>query len=1068
MRGIINTFVRHPVAPNLAMLVMIVAGVWALGQLTRQLLPTFGLNYINITIVWSGASAEDVEALVTQPIEDELIGLDELKSIDSVSRDGSAQVTLEYPDDADMGRALDLVKEKVAQIRNLPATAEDPVIEALARSEPVSKLVVSGLPLEQLRPLVRSIERDLRSAGLTRLEVSGLPKEEIAIEVPSDRLTELGLSLQDIATAVRAASADVPAGTVGSTDIGRQLRSMDKQRSVAGFAELAFEADETGRLLRLGDIATVSRNPLPEQTRIFLDGQPAVQIQVRRSDSDDAIDVANRLYDWSERARPGLPPGVELTFFDEEWRLVDQRIDLMVGNAVSGLLLVLIALFVFLNARVAFWVAVGIPVSVLAALMALYVLGGSINMIALFAMIMTLGIIVDDAIVVAEESVTLFQNGAGPLSAARNAATRMFAPVLAASLTTIAAFMPLLTLEGVTGSILFAIPLIVICVVIASLIECFIVLPGHLRHSLQGVAESKPNPLRRRFEVGFSRFKEQRVRPLMEWSINNRGSTVSLAFAGIIVVLGLLIGGRIGFTFFPQPDGTTVIGNVRFLAGTTAGRVDDFLREVERVAREVEADSGEQLIDFVVKKAGKFEGKTESSNVGHLLIELVSPDRREMTNDDFVKTWEARVPKVPGLEEFIASTTAVGPGGSDVQVSFTGASAAVLKEAATQFKLALGNFDGVSGISDDTTYGKEQLIFELTPTGKAIGLTSETLGAQLRAAFDGELVQLFQDSGEEIEVRIRLAESERDTLRVLDAVPVIAPSGETSSLANVAELSYQTGFDSLLHSGGQLAVTVTAAVDRRVNNTNAIRAILKRDILPAIEQNYGVSYAFGGEAEDQREGLSGIGLALPLALLLIYIILAWVFESYSWPLVVLAIIPFGIVGALFGHWLLGFDLTMLSIFGLFGMSGIVINDSIILVAVFKELRGEELTLEQAAVEAGMRRFRAVLLTSLTTVLGIAPLLFESALQAQFLKPMIISLSFGLVFGTFIVLFLLPAFLVGIENLKQRLLAIRSRFPRPPAVPFGWDARVVDHEPRRWTFRDPLASDRSPKSKSNPD
>lgn len=1058
MRNIINTFVRHPVAPNLAMLIMVIAGVWALGQLTRQLLPSFALNYVNITVVWSGASAEDVEALVTQPIEDELIGLDDLKAISSVSRDGSAQVTLEYPEKTDMGRALDRVKEKVAQIRNLPSSSEEPVIEALARSEPVSKLIVSGLPLEQLRPLARQIERDIRAAGLTRLEISGLPKEEIAIEIPSDRLTELGLSLRDVAEAVRSASADVPAGTVGSTDIGRQLRSMDQQRSVTGFEDLVFEADETGRLLRLADIATITRNALPEQTRIYLDGQPAVQIQVRRADSVDAIDAANRLYAWAERARPTLPPDVELTFFDEEWRLVDERIDLMVSNATSGLLLVLVALFIFLNARVAFWVAVGIPVSVLAALMALYVLGGSINMIALFAMIMTLGIIVDDAIVVAEEAVTQFQNGAGPLSAARNAANRMFAPVLAASLTTIAAFMPLLTLQGVSGSILFAIPLIVICVVIASLIECFIVLPGHLRHSLQGVAEAKPNPLRRKFEVGFYRFKQRTVRPAMRWSIANRGTTVSLAFAGVVLVLGLLIGGRIGFTFFPQPDGTTLIGNVRFLAGSPPARVDEFLDQVERVARDVEADSGEELIDFVVKKAGKYEGQTEASNVGHLLIELVSPDNREMTNAEFVRAWEARVPQVPGLEEFIASTTSVGPAGADIEVSFTGASAATLKAAATEFKLALGRFEGVTGISDDTTFGKEQLIFELSPTGKAIGLTSETLGGQLRAAFDGELVQLFQDSGEEIEVRIRLAEGERESLSVLDAVPIIAPTGETSALANVAELSYRSGFDSLLHDSGRLAVTVTASVDRRLNNANAVRAALSREILPAIQQNFGVQTSFGGEAADQREGLSGIGLALPLALLLIYIILAWVFESYTWPLVVLSIIPFGIVGALFGHWLLGFDLTMLSIFGLFGMSGIVINDSIILVSVFKELRDEAMPLEKAAVEAGMRRFRAVMLTSITTVLGITPLLFETALQAQFLKPMIISLSFGLVFGTFIVLFLLPAFLVGMENLKARLLAVTSRFPKAPSVPFEWDANVVDHEPQRWTYSDPLAGD----------
>ena len=1063
MRGIINTFVRHPVAPNLAMLVMVIAGVFALGQLTRQLLPTFALNFINVSVVWTGASAEDVESLITQPIEDELLGLDELKSVKSVSRDGSTQVTLEFPEGVDMGRALDLVKERVAQIRNLPATSEDPVIEALARSEPVAKMLVSGLPLEQLRPLARQIERDVRATGLTRLEITGLPKEEISIEVSSSRLNELGLSLQDIAAQLRQTSADVPAGTVGERDVSRQLRSMDKRRSVSGFEDLPLDADSTGRLLRLADIASISRNELPEQTRIFVNGEPAVQIQVRRSERDDALDAADKLYAWAESARQTLPAGVKLKFYDEEWRLVDQRIDLMVSNALGGLVLVLLALFIFLNARVAFWVAVGIPVAILAALMALYAFGGSINMIALFAMIMTFGIIVDDAIVVGEEAVTQYQNGAGPLKAARTAAQRMFAPVTAASLTTIAAFMPLLTLQGVTGSILFSIPLIVICVVIASLVECFIVLPGHLRHSLQGVAESKPNPLRRRFDAAFNNFRETRVRNAMEWSINNRGTTISMAFAGIILVIGLLAGGRIGFTFFPQPDGTTVIGNARFVAGSPISRIDEFLTNAEQAALAVEQERGEELINFVIKKVGKFEGQTEASNVGHLVIELVAPEQRETTNAEFIRAWEDRTQKPPGLQDFLVANTTVGPGGADIEVSFTGADALTLKAASEELKRALTRFDGISGINDDTTYGKEQLIYELSPTGKAIGLTSETLGQQLRAAFDGELIQLFQDGGEEIEVRLRLAESERDSLRVLDAVPVLAPTGETSTLSNVAEFSYRSGFDSLLRSQGRLAVTVQADVDRSVNNSNAVRAALVRDVMPGIAADYGVNWSFGGEAADQREGLSGIGLAMPLSLILIYIILAWVFASYSWPVVVLSVIPFGIVGALLGHWFLGFDLTMLSIFGLFGMSGIVINDSIILVSVFKELREKGTELREAAVEAGVRRFRAVMLTSLTTLLGIMPLLFETALQAQFLKPMIISLGFGLLFGTFIVLFLLPAFLVGIENLKARMLAIRSGLP-DMVVPFEWDADIIRYDSSESaTYSDPLARYNPPAS-----
>ncbi len=1047
MRNLINTFVKHPVAPNLAMLIMIVAGLWAMSQLTRQLLPTFALNIITVNVAWTGAAAEDIESLITQPIEDELLGLDELKNLKSTSRDGRAQLTLEFPEGADMGGTLDRVKERVAQIRNLPATADEPEIELAARSEPVAKMLVSGLPINQLRPVVRELERDLRSRGLTRLEIEGLPAEEISVEVSSASLNELGLTLQDIAGKMRGASADVPAGSIGNSDVSRQLRSLDKKRSVEGFYDLPVYADETGRVLRLGDIASISRNEIPEQAAIFIDGQPTVQIQIRRSENDDAIDVANKLYRWAEDVKPALPAGVEIEFFDEEWRLVDERIDLMVSNALSGLLLVLVALFIFLNARVAAWVAIGIPVSVLAALVALYALGGSINMIALFAMIMTLGIIVDDAIVVAEEAVTQYQQGEGPLSAARKAANRMFAPVTAASLTTIAAFIPLLALEGVTGSILFSIPLIVICVVIASLIECFFVLPGHLRHSLQGVAARKPHPWRRRFDIAFDRFRNETIRHLMEASIRNRSTTVALAFAGIIVSLGLLLGGRIGFTFFPQPEGTSVVANARFVAGSPQQRVNDFLRDTEVAARQVESESGEKLISFIITNQGKFRGATEASNVGHLLIELVAPEQRSLSNKEFIRAVQGRVSKPPGLEVFLMTSSTVGPHGTDIEVSFTGADALTLKAAAEDLKRSLTLYEGVSGIADDTTFGKEQLIYTLSPTGTAIGLTSENLGGQLRAAFDGELIQLFQQDGEQIEVRLRLAENERDSLRVLESVPILSPSGEQSTLSNVADLEYRNGFDSLLRTQGQLAVTVTASVDRRLNNSNALRAQLARDVLPRIEREYGVNWAYAGEAADQSEGLSEIGLALPLAFFFVYIILAWVFESYSWPLAVLSIIPFGIVGALFGHWVTGFDLTMLSIFGLFGVSGIVINDSIILVSVYKELREKGIEPAQAAVDAGLRRFRAVMLTSLTTVLGILPLLFETALQAQFLKPMIISLGFGLAFGTFIVLFLLPAMLVSIERMRRKLMLLSSRFPQVERI-FAADAL-------RNTFGDPV-------------
>ena len=1025
MTKIIQAFVRHPVAPNLAMFVMILAGIWATGQLTRQVMPTFQLNVITIQVVWPGSSAEDVESAITQPLEDQLLGLDELRSVNSTSRDGLAQVDLEFPEDAEMGRALDQVKDIVAQIRNLPATAEEPLASLLNRSEPVAKLVISGPDLEQLRPIVKRFERDLRSRGLSRLEVAGLPDEEISIELSAQRLGELGLSLRDVAGRVRSASLDVPAGTVGDRNVARQLRSLDQVRTVEGFERLPILADEQGGFLRLGNIADIVRQPLTEQTRIIVEGRPAVEIAVSRSDTEDSLVVADRLNAWVDLVKGDLPPNVDMALYAEAWKTVDDRIDLMVENALSGLALVLVVLFIFLNGRVAFWVAVGIPVSILAALMALHLFGGTINIMSLFALVMTFGIIVDDAIVVGEEAVTLFHQGLGPGAAAEQAAIKMFVPVTAASLTTVAAFLPLITLGGTTGTILFAIPLIVICVVIASLIECFIVLPGHLRHSLVGTAE-RPMPRYRRFiEVEFSRFRDGRFKKAVKWSVANLGIVLSSAIAGLIITIGLLGGGLVGFSFFPQPDGTTVTANARFVAGSPETRISGFLDEAVAGLYAAEKSLGEDIIKLVVVNAGRQSRGTTGSNVGQIDVELTPPDSRSVSNAELIRTWRRQVPQPPGLESFLILNARGGPPGSDIDVQMTGDSPDTLKAAALDLQETLRQYTGISGVRDDTTFGKEQLIFELSPVGRAVGLTAQNLGEQLRANFDGELVQIFQDDGEEVEVRIRLAANERENLSSLETLPVLLPDQQTGILSNVAKLRYKRGFDALKHSDGLLAVRVTADVDAQQNNANALRAQIARTVLPNLTAKYGVTAQFRGQAENQAETTGGLGLALPLALILIYIILAWVFASYIWPLAVLSIIPFGLVGAIFGHWVLGFDVTMLSIFGFFGLSGIVINDSIILVTVFKEMREKGAKAAEAAIEASCRRLRPVLLTSVTTVAGVLPLLFETSEDAQFLKPMVISIGFGLIFGTLIVLFVLPSFLVGIENAHKRLTRVTS-------------------------------------------
>ena len=941
MQGLIKAFVRHPVAPNLAMLVMIIAGVWATTQLTRQLLPAFAINVISVSVDWPGASAEDVEVSLTQPLEDALVGLDEVRGVTSASRDGRTKIDVEYGVDTDMGGALDQVKNAVTQVRNLPLTAEEPLVTSINRNEPVAKLVISGPIRAQLKPLAKRFERELRARGLSRIDIVGLPKEEISIEIAPERLSELNLSLGEIADRIAVASLDVPAGSVGSRDVARQLRSEDQARSVTEFAALPVEAGTGGRLLRLEDIAEITRRPVEDGVELFADGRPAVEIVINRAETEDAIRVADNLNNWIAGARAELPPNISIDVYDEVWRTVDERINLMASNAFSGLLLVLVVLYIFLNGRVAAWVAAGIPVSIFAALMALYLFGGTINVMTLFAMIMTFGIIVDDAIVVSEEAVTRFQAGEGPASAAEGAAIRMFAPVCAASLTTIAAFAPLLAIGGPTGSILFAIPLVVICVVIASLIECFVVLPGHLRHSLQGTARQKPPRWRRMVDVQMTRFREGPFRRGVLWAIENRRSTLAFAVAGLLLIIGLLAGGRVGFSFFPQPDGTTITASARFVAGSPPERMEAFLQDTLVALREVEQESGQEFVQLVVARQNEnFQGET-GAHIGQIAVELTKPDTRGVwTNQEIIRQWQQRVVQPPGLEYFLIKSSKGGVPGADIDVVLSGLPADELKLVSLDLQQRLRAFEGVSAIKDDLSYGKEQLIFELSPTGRAIGLTGEALGNQLRANFEGERVQIFQDQGDEVEVRVRLAQDSRDSLRSLSTLPITLSDGSTAALANVADLSYARGFDDLKHSDGLLAVRVTADVDSQLNNANAIRAVLARSTMPELVEKYGVKWSYLGKAADQSESVGSIGVALPSALIMIYIILAWVLGSYVWPLAVMIVIPFGLVGAIFGHWLLGVDVTMLSIFGFFGLSGIVINDSIILTVAFKRLREE--------------------------------------------------------------------------------------------------------------------------------
>ncbi len=1023
---IIGTFAQHKVAANLLMVVMLLAGVWGLTNLNVQFFPNFEVEVVTVRTAWSGAPAEDVERSITIPLEQTLRTTDGLDKMTSTSSQGLSLISLEFPTDTDMGAATDRVNELVNSVRNLPLDAEPTEVSHVLRYEPVARLLVYGpQDIRELRPLVRRIERELLDAGIAKVNITGLPEDELAIQIPQAALEDLGLSLKDVAARISTDSRDLPAGTVGRDDVGREIRTLNQRRSELGFEQIALLADREGRLVRIGDVAEVERRARPNQVELTYQGKPAVELRLMRSATADSLESAEILQEWLADAGRRYPPDVGFTVYDESWTLIQDRINLLVKNGFSGLVLVIAILFLFLNGRVALWVTIGIPVSFMATLAIVYVAGGSINMISMFALIMALGIIVDDAIVVGEDALTHYQTGESSLEAAEGGARRMFAPVMSSSLTTIAAFIPLFAITGFIGKFLGDIPFVIVCVIIASLIESFLILPGHLRHSFRSLHHQEPGRFRRRWDAGFARFRDHYFRRLVTWAVNNRMAIVAIALAAVIVLIGLLKGGRMGFSFFPNVEGNVIIASANFVAGTPPDRVEDFINQVERELYAADEALGGGLVKTANTAVGRAffnNGRREQQGdqFASVSVELIPSDQRDVRNETFIEAWESRLREPPGLEYLTVVSRLGGHPGRDLEIRLSGPDANVLKAAALELSDGLGSIPGVSSIEDDMPYGQQQLVFTLTPLGESLGLSVEDVGRQLRAAFDGELAQIFNEGDDEIEVRVMLPDRERHRMTALEDFNVTLPDGRRAPLLSVVLLEERRGFKAVRHAEGRLTVTVYADVNKKIANANAIRDQLKVELLPGMGERYGINWEFTGRAEDQRETATDMKRGALFALAMIYIVLAWVFGSYGWPLVVMAIIPFGVVGALYGHFLMGITPTILSMFGLFALSGIVVNDSIILVVFYKHLREKGLAVKQAIIEAACQRLRAVLLTSLTTIAGLLPLLFETSLQAQFLIPMAVSISFGLAFATFLVLLLVPTLLSALEGARLYL------------------------------------------------
>ncbi|HEX7038030.1 MAG TPA: efflux RND transporter permease subunit [Pseudomonadales bacterium] len=1031
----IDVFARHRVAGNLLMVMMILIGLWAIRVMPSQLDPPADFPIVYVDVEWIGASAEDVEALVTIPIEQQLRSVNGVREITSRTDNGFASIRVEFEYDADMTIGLDQVKQRVANIRNLPPDIEPPQVTRYIDLEPISVLQVSGgRDVAELIPLVRSFERQLMARGIEGVRYDGLPREEIALQIGGQRLQQLGLTLDELATEVARVSRDVPAGTVGIGQGSRQLRSLDQQRSAHGFEQLLIRSGD--QLIRLGDVAQVERRAQRGQPIVTKNGRPAIEMVLWRSTEADAYHADQVVDEWLAEVRPTLPEGVEVTVMQDIWTLLGDQLDMVIGNALSGLVLVALMLFLFLSARVGWWVMVGIPISFLLALALFHlVFGQGISIVALIGFVMAIGIVVDDSIIVGEDAATLRAAGCSPLDAARGAARRMWVPVLCSSLTTLAAFIPLLLFGGPMGQIILTLPTVLLCIILASLVECFLVMPAHLKKALAKPRLRWEGTWQQRFEEAFERFRDRRVMPLVRRALAYPGATVCAAVGGLMIAFALVASQHVGVNMVLGFDIESLEANVAFSA--TASETDKarFLEHLEETLAAVDEETGRtNLLGWVNRRnlASLNEERMEGEQYASIEANYAYEEHRTMSPQEFALRWRSRIQRPAYVEQLVVEVAGGQNGGlPDIQLRLSGENLESLKAGAEELAAAMATYPGVHSVIDDLPYGKEQIIFEITPAGRALGLTSEGIGAQLRAAYSGTRVQIFNENDSELEVRVMLPDAERDDLGRLQQFPVRTPDGELVPLGTVAALYHRRGIDLIRHTDGRLTVTVSGHVDPEVGNALAITGDLQDRVIPDILRRHDLTFGLGGKSREDQVMLNTMAIGAVLTLVLIYLILTWTFESFLWPLAIMTAIPFGLTGAVLGHWITGWDIGAMSLLAFFALTGVVVNDSIVLISLLKRSiqAGEAL---RPALEAAVRaRFRAVLLTTLTTIAGLTPLMFETSTLAFYMAPIAVTLCFGLGLATALVLLVIPALLVLFEDARHRLSRVAQTLPSLP-------------------------------------
>ena len=1029
-RGIIAWFAHNHVAANILMMLFLVGGLMSLSNMRSETFPSIDPRMVSVNVSYPGATPYEVADGITSRVEDALVGINGVKRITSTATEGNGSIRVELEEFAD---ADDVYKDVETAIDSLsafpPEDAERPVITKVKVTPSVLTLAIHGSVSEHtLKYWAETIEEEIKQLpGVALTSISGIRDYQISIEISEDALREYDLTLQDVRNIVVQFSTDVPAGNIEAQQGDILLRIQEKRYSGEEFENIVVRTLPDGSTLRIKDIGNVVDGFEDVNLVSSYDGARAAFIEVSRNESEDTLAIAQRVKGYLETVT--LPKGLTLSLQKDETVNLNDRISLMMRNAILGFMLVFVLLLLFLDLKLAFWTSAAIPISFLGGLMIISFLGYSINMITLFALIVVLGVVVDDAIIIGESIFEAQENDRENETTVLHGVRSVITPVTVGVTTTIAAFAPLLFSTGTLGQIISVIPVVVISILLVSLVEAYLILPAHLSNPSRW-SKGIMRTIRRFVAHKLDWFVDNALLPFARFSMRWRYATLAVFIGLAIITASMFQSGIIRFIFFPQIEGNEITISITMPDGTpfnvtesTVGKIED---AIIKIREDIEKEAANPVFESTTIRIGETSSgggprgsrSSKSSNVAQVIIQLVPSDFRNITSYKIAEQIRADIRYLPNIEELEIQSSLIGSD-PDIEVELTHPDENILNQAAGDLKTALNAIKGTVEVSDSYDIGKREYVFELTPEGHAVGLTPAELGQQLRAAFFGLEAQRLQRGQSELIIYVRYPKEERENPATLNQMRIKLSNGNIVPLTTVAKIKPQQGYSSINSVDGRRIVSVTSDVNTEITTAGDITTELQNSILPNLAQQYpSLTYSFEGETRSRAEDLQSLGQNMIIALLLIYVLLGAQLRSYIQPLVIMSAIPFGVIGAVWGHYLLGYDLTFISLFGVVALTGVIVNDSVVLMDFYNHQKQGGLSTFDSGLAAIKRRFRPILLTTLTTSLGLLPIIMESSMQAQFLIPMVVSLAACILFATFVILLLVPTLLMIIEDGKK--------------------------------------------------